>query len=85
MGTLEVNSGQIRDVISRKRCWDWTWLVKGTEEAKDGTWCWAYKQGNRLGKERGEERGTGLAKGGKDSGFHTLGCRQLPDATDSLS
>lgn len=41
MGTLEVKSGQIRDVISRKRCWDWTWLVRGTEEAKDGTWCWA--------------------------------------------
>lgn len=39
----------------------------------------------RLGKEKGEERGTGLAKGGKDSGFHTLGCRQHPDATDSLS
>lgn len=35
--------------------------------------------------ERGEERGEGLAGGGKDSGFHTLGCRQLPDATDSLS
>lgn len=38
---------------------------------------WCHLSGWGKG-ERGQERGAGLAGGGKNSGFHTFGCHQHP-------